>query len=57
VAEPQGDDGDVDACVQQVHRRGVTQGVRGDLLGLQGGAGPRGGGGVPGDQVLDGVAG
>src|SRR6516162_8968193 len=37
--------------------RGVTQGMRGDLLGLQRGAGLRRGGGVPGDQVLDGVAG
>ena len=35
VAHPEGDDGDVDACVQQVHRRGVPQGVRGDVLGLQ----------------------
>jgi hypothetical protein len=34
VAEPESDDGDVDAGVQQAHRGGVTQDVRRDRLGV-----------------------
>ena len=56
VTEPQRDDGCVDAGVQQRHRRGVAQGVRGDVLGCDRGAGRRGAGGVFGDQVCDRVA-
>lgn len=35
----------------------VAQGVRGDVLVAQRGTAGRGGGGMPGDQVLDGAAG
>ena len=44
MAEPQADDGYVDACMKQLHGGTVTQGVGGDGLGLQRGAGPGGGG-------------
>jgi hypothetical protein len=55
VAEPQGDDGGVDAGVQQPHGGGMAQHVRGELLAGEGRAGRRGGGGVDGQALLDGV--
>jgi hypothetical protein len=53
VTEPKRDHGGVHAGVQQGHRAAVPQGVRGDLSAGQG----RAGGGVLGDESLDGVAG
>jgi hypothetical protein len=35
VAEPEGDDGDVDPGVEEAHGGGVAQGVHGDVLGAQ----------------------
>lgn len=35
VPEPHGDDGGVDAGVQQAHRRGVAQGARGHVLAVE----------------------
>jgi hypothetical protein len=32
MAEPQGNDGDVDFGVQKVHGRGVPEGMHGDVL-------------------------
>jgi hypothetical protein len=52
---PQGNDGSVDAGVQQRHRRGMPQGVRGDLLRADRRAVARGGGAVFGDEPLNGV--
>jgi len=57
VAEPEGDDGGVDAGVEELHRGGVSQGVRGDPFVAKGGAVGCRGGHVFGDEFLDGVAG
>jgi hypothetical protein len=40
MAEPEREDGDVDACMQQAHCGGVPEGVWGDLLRGQGRAVP-----------------
>jgi hypothetical protein len=56
VSEPERDDAGVDAGVQQPHRGGVSQHVRGDRLAAQGWAGCCGVVGVVRDAVLDGVA-
>jgi hypothetical protein len=55
VAEPEGDDRDVDAGLQQPHRGGMSQGVHGDVLAAQQRAGEAGDREVPGEAVLDGV--
>ena len=55
MAEPERDDGDVDAGVQESHGRGVAQGVHGDVLAAQRRAGDAGGREVVGEAVLDGV--
>lgn len=55
VAEPQGDDGDVDSGVEEFHRGGVPQGVWCHRLDLQGWAGFGCGGRVFLDQLFDGV--
>lgn len=56
MPEPERDHREIDAGLQQCHGSGVAQGVRRDVLGGQRGHDARGGGGVLGDEVLDGVA-
>lgn len=56
VAESERDHGAVDAGVQQVHRRGVSPGVRRDCIGVQREAAAAGGVGVLGDEKRDRVA-
>src|ERR1039457_145927 len=55
VPEPEGDDGLVDADVQESHGGGVPEGMGGDVLGPDGWAARGGGGGGGGDAMLDGV--
>lgn len=55
MSEPQGDDRDVDAGLEQRHRRGVPQHVRGDVLGRERRAAIPGGCDVEGDASLNGV--
>jgi hypothetical protein len=57
VAEPQCDDGDVDAGAQQSHGGGVAQHVRSDVFAGQGGTRCCRGGGVHGDALGEGVQG
>ena len=57
VAEPEGDDGEVDAGLQEPHGARVTQHVRGDLLVGQRRTGGGGGGDVAVYDPSDGVAG
>ena len=56
VAEPEGDDGGVDAGLEQPHRGGVAQHVGVTRLSCSGRAARGGGGDVFGEAVLDGVA-
>jgi len=56
VAEPERDDGGVDAGVQEAHRGGVAQHVRGELFLVQGRAGADRGCVVFGQSAFDGVA-
>jgi hypothetical protein len=51
MAEPQGDDGQIGARLQQVHGRGVPQRVRSDVLAAQGRAVLFGGGDGPVEPV------
>ena len=55
MAEPQGDDGDVDAGMQQGHGRRMPQNVRCHVLGGYGWACPGGSGGVLSEEPFDGV--
>lgn len=55
VTEPEGDHGDVDTGVQQLHCRGMPQGVWRYFLALERNARGRRGGCVLFDQVFDGV--
>src|ERR1019366_7634949 len=57
VAEPQSDDGDIYPCVQQCHRGGVPECVRGDVLARYRRALPGCCTGVLGDQVGDSIGG
>src|SRR4029079_16354862 len=53
VAEPEGDHGDVDTAVEQLHGRGVPQDMRGEVLVVQRLAALGRGGGVFGEQPGD----
>lgn len=57
MAEPQGDDGDIDSREQKPHGGGMPEGVRRDLFGSDGRAGSAGDRDVVSDAMLDRVTG
>jgi hypothetical protein len=56
VAEPQGDGGEVDLALEEVHGRRMPKRMNAHLLGCEGGAGGSGNFGVFDDKLADGVA-
>jgi len=55
VSEPERDDGDVGAGVEEAHGGGVPEGVHGDVFAVQRSAADAGGVEVAGEAVFDGV--
>jgi len=56
MTEPKGDDGSVDTAMQELHRRGMAEGVRRDSFGGEGRTGLPSGRGMPGHGKGDGIA-